>query len=271
MPRINEDDYYLYITNPFDDYYIEMMVSEIEEVATAYDFNEREKVEFSAAFVQNIPYTKDSDSTIFVDYPRYPIETIWEMGGDCEDKAIILASLLDEMGIQVSLVHFPKTESSSGHYGVGVAEIEDSYGRFWDHDGSRYYYIETIKIGLSIGIIPEEWVNITPEIQTVIKAPFLVSNWEVVERDNTSILEVNIQNIGAAKADDIYIAAGSYYYYAEFGESDSLPELIRSQQFDLLPDDSITVQLISPVMINMQNMLWVNVIYNDASVNNNYP
>jgi len=51
--------------------------------------------------------------------PKFPIETLWEGGGDCEDKAILAAALLKALGYDVVFVTYPYY--FTGHAMLGVA------------------------------------------------------------------------------------------------------------------------------------------------------
>jgi hypothetical protein len=160
-------DYSVYILNSFDNTYIEGIATEIERVAKTQGYSKRETIEFAAAFVQSIPYTLDKDTTDYSEYPRYPLETLAEKSGDCEDTAILLVSIIDRMGMEVALVHFIKTAKTGGHYGVGISGLIDAHGKYWTYNGLQYYYIETTEIGSIIGYIPSEWANIEPEIISI--------------------------------------------------------------------------------------------------------
>jgi hypothetical protein len=68
-----------------------------------------------------LEYTSDLVTEGYDEYPRYPIETLVDKGGDCEDTAILAASIIRGMGYGVVLLVFPKTADSPGHCAVGVA------------------------------------------------------------------------------------------------------------------------------------------------------
>jgi len=61
----------------------------------------RETIDFVGSFVQQLPYTSDRVTTPYDEYPRFPLETLYEKGGDCEDTAILAATILKEMGYDV--------------------------------------------------------------------------------------------------------------------------------------------------------------------------
>ena len=150
------------VTDPDDDYYITSMVQRINEAAYKEGFSESEKVNFVIAFVQSLPYTVDSVTTDWDEYPRYPIETLFDRGGDCEDTSILVAALLDRLGYEVCLI-FPVDKN---HCAVGVA-IEGIYGSYYEYEGTRYFYLETTGEGWEIGEIPPDYQDSSAYIYLV--------------------------------------------------------------------------------------------------------
>ncbi|MDK2463218.1 MAG: hypothetical protein QI223_00370, partial [Candidatus Korarchaeota archaeon] len=78
-------------------------------------------------------------------------------GGDCEDHAILLATLYMEMGYDVALVIvWGKPGFPAGHMGVAVA-LDRGQGLRWDINGTTYYYIDATQPGLLLGepLLPE--------------------------------------------------------------------------------------------------------------------
>jgi hypothetical protein len=114
---------------------------------------DRQKVEFLIDFVQNLPYIPDDVSTGYDDYTKRHIETLVDGGGDCEDSAIMLASLLssESFGYGTALILPP------GHAALGVKGGDDLDGYYYEQDGTRYYYIETTGRGWDVGEIPDEY------------------------------------------------------------------------------------------------------------------
>ena len=99
------------------------------------------------AFVQSLPYFRDDISTGYDEYPRYPIETLVDGGGDCEDTAILTAALLKEMHYDVVLLRLPK------HMAVGVT-CTNCEGTYYLHDNKKYFYLETTGNNWKVGQIP---------------------------------------------------------------------------------------------------------------------
>lgn len=128
-----------------------------------------EEVEFVLAFVQQcIRYEADPEGT---EYPRYPVETLADGKGDCEDSAILGAAILKCMGYDVALLFLP------GHAALGVAGAEGVPGTWVEKDGVRYYYCEMTAEGWQIGQLPERYatamvvVSVVPPLEATVVRP----------------------------------------------------------------------------------------------------
>ncbi|MCX8175653.1 MAG: hypothetical protein N3E48_00265 [Candidatus Bathyarchaeota archaeon] len=137
--------------DPKDDIYIDKIVQQINNVATRKGFTELEKVNFVAAFVQSLPYTVDRETTPYDEYPRYPIETLFDRGGDCEDTSLLTAAILDRMGYDVALLWLKNAQ----HVAVGVS-ISGVYGSYYEYGGKKYFYLETTGEGWRVGELPPD-------------------------------------------------------------------------------------------------------------------
>jgi len=113
---------------------------------------DREKVDFVIDYVQRLPYVTDDVSKGFDDYTKFIVETLTEAEGDCEDTAIMLASILeaDPFNYDMILIQPP------GHMACGIYQ-EEPEGWYWELDGRKYSYIETTGEGWGIGDCPEEY------------------------------------------------------------------------------------------------------------------
>jgi hypothetical protein len=76
------------------DSYIQSLTDKLTQISDENGFSEYEKVSFTLAFVQSLPYTSDDVTTGWDEYPRFPVETLVDNGGDCEDTLFCLQLLL---------------------------------------------------------------------------------------------------------------------------------------------------------------------------------
>ena len=146
-------------TDPMDDYYIDQMVDRLTEAASEERYSDIQTLNYVISFVQSMPYTVDDETTPYDEYPRYPLETLFDRGGDCEDTSILVAALLDEMGYDVVFLML----ENAGHVAVGVS-LPSAYGTYYVYGGRKYYYLETTGDGWGIGEIPPDIEDATAYI-----------------------------------------------------------------------------------------------------------
>ena len=126
----------------------------LNDQAEANGFTDkRTKVEFVIDFVQRLPYVPDDVSKGFDDYTKFITETITEGGGDCEDSAILLASVLEAEPFNYDMVLI----QPPSHMAAGIKGADDLPGVYYNYDGNKYYYIETTGEGWGIGDIPDRY------------------------------------------------------------------------------------------------------------------
>lgn len=149
------DEYQNYVNDANNKKIAAELVSAIRSASNSGAQSDAAVVREIAKFVQDtITYQYDLDTTGEDEYPRYPIETLYERQGDCEDTSILMAALLKESGYEVGFLHLP------GHLAV-VLRTADDYtgGAYYEIDGHRYLYIESTASGWNIGDIPEDVMN----------------------------------------------------------------------------------------------------------------
>ena len=146
------EEYGSMASDPGDDAIIDSIVCQLNDEAVANGLSELEKVQLVLRFVQSLTYTEDVVPAAYDEYPQYPIETLFEQGGDCEDTSILIVAILTEMGFDVALLLFEEFD----HMGVGI-NFDVRYGNSWIHgDGRRYWYLDTTG-GRSMGWCPEPY------------------------------------------------------------------------------------------------------------------
>lgn len=212
LERTLLEDYALYVFDDLDDEFIDIMV---DRLLYGKSFDEDiDKINFVASFVQNLDYISDAEIGEEVEYPRYPIETLYEGevgGGDCEDKAILTANILYNMGYDVALLRL------TNHMAVGV-NIEknlSAYHRYVDN----YYFLETTTKYKQLGYIPPEYKN--DKNLTVFPLnfrPLIYHQWEngtISIFRNTFLgdfvkVKIYVKNIGIASAENVIVTAGFF-------------------------------------------------------------
>ena len=110
----------------------------MNDTTTQLGYNSFDQVSFVLAFVQSLPYTSDSVTTGHDEYPRFPIETLVDDGGDCEDTSILFATLTLIMGYGTVYINPPD------HYAVGILG-NNLNGTYWTYPTARTKHTITVK------------------------------------------------------------------------------------------------------------------------------
>jgi len=140
-------NFYSFILSDYDRPFLHEMAERFGERAVT-DFD---KVNLATTFVQSLPYAFDSDSKGEDEYVRYPVETIVDGCGDCEDKVVLLGALLYELGIDFVLLSLPE------HLALAVRCPNVEAERYILFRNKKYYYVETTMEGWEIGQIPPDY------------------------------------------------------------------------------------------------------------------
>ena len=155
-----------------DDPYVQIVAMRVEEFA---DENGWSAVAVALSLAQSIAYVADNVSTGMDEYPRFPLETLFDGQGDCEDKAVLYASIVISLGHDAALFLILSEELS--HMATGVA-APGLGGAYVSYNGTDYFYAETTSPGARIGQVPEEIDLNDVEVLEPAKAysPFATAN-----------------------------------------------------------------------------------------------
>ena len=259
LPRPPTQNYSVYVTHPSDDSYISDLVNELKRSAQMEGYNNLETVGFIAAFVQNLPYTADSVSTEYDEYPRYPIETLVDNGGDCEDTSILTASLLHALGYKVSLIEFPDK-----HCAVGVSAVNGVEGIYFEDGEDRYFYLETTNTGWGVGKMPEELKDIEAYVYNMAPTPIITHDWKGTIGSDIAELEITVKNLGSQSAEDVHIVAGF-----DAGEG-RLWNAEESDMFELLTNHIMKVTIKLQVPLGKHTRIVVQIIHGGQTVDESH-
>ena len=119
-------------------------------MAINYGFtSELEIAEFVYAFVGDIQYQFDDINYGDSDYPKYPIEMLWDQSGDCEDAAILFIAMVELLGYDAMLaigeVKSDQDDDWGGH-AWALIHIPNHNGDGWYGTGDKsnipFYWVE---------------------------------------------------------------------------------------------------------------------------------
>lgn len=253
LDRPPTEDYSIYVTHPYDDEYVRVIVEKFNFIAIDEGYTEAEKVNLVISFVQSLPYTSDKVTTPFDEYPRYPLETLVDGGGDCEDSSILTAALLDKLNYDVMLLGLPT------HMAVGVY-IEGVEGSYYPYDSREYFYLETTSEGWRLGEIPSEYKGASAYLYPLLPVPVLTHSWRAIQKGLRVTLTVTVKNEGSAAAMEIRV-------YSAFEAGDGgvwRPE--ESESFDLHFGRETTIKLVLDVPNNKYTRLIVRILDSEGRI-----
>ena len=171
-----------------------------------YALTEKDRIDLALTFVQSLPYAFDADSKGKEEYVRYPIETLVDGCGDCEDKVALLVALLYEMDIDFVLLVLPE------HMALGVHCDEVVADRYLLFQDTKYYYLETTMPNWQIGQIPDDYLKAEMEVVPVDDSPSVLVKGVRFESKATMVYEkascslmVDLHNLGPGKLTDVQL------------------------------------------------------------------
>ena len=156
--------------------YITFNETIINQIVTTIENQTQSEEELANALLDFVQYKERTMSIRY--YPttelKYPIETLVEMGGDCDTHSFLYATLMKAAGFKVVLL-FSNEKLSDGQYHVATAVHLDSPPIFpssisekalFAYNGEDYYFAETTGWARHIGEIDEvsESGNLTYQI-----------------------------------------------------------------------------------------------------------
>ena len=165
-------DQYARFSTPDAPYIIDLATS-LKDMANQAGYTSLLDVaDFIHAFVGDIQYLYDlDDAGEQSDYPKYPIEMLWEQGGDCEDASALYISLIEALDYDAALMLGlvkPNSEEDWGGHAWPVLYLPDHSGEGWYGEGNKsdlpFYFVEsTAHYGYSsVGENP--WYDLKDEV-----------------------------------------------------------------------------------------------------------
>lgn len=203
------NDFRRYALSEYDRPYIADIVESLRKSGTEAGFTDSENVLNVVALVQSLSYFTDAESTGQEDYVRYPLETLVDGGGDCEDTALLIAAILHEMGYGLALVLLPN------HLALAVRGDGALGGTYYMYENQRYYYLETTNVGWNLGEMPTKFEKQKAEILPLIESPAVyirsydISSVDYTNETVTFKIICKIENMGPKHTQDLRLVVAA--------------------------------------------------------------
>jgi len=104
------------------------LITEFRNVKDEMGLTDDEYLELMTAYTQSFTYETVTENPV-----KFPVETVVDASGDCDDKSLLLAGLLSHEGYRVTLLSF----GPESHMAVGVGSDDYLYKT------TNYAFIET--------------------------------------------------------------------------------------------------------------------------------
>lgn len=240
-----------YGSDTYDDLYLKRLGEGIKQFGDRAGFDDGELATHVIRLVQNMKYTRDKAGTGFNEYPKYPVETLYDQGGDCEDTAILVVALLEQLGIDAILLLMP-----DAHHAAAAVNI-DAAGKSYQFEGKTYYYLETTAPAY-VGETPAN-IDITKGrtfFRPMRDHPVLVYNAQTQVRGPTARVGGYVANVGDATAKSPRVRIGFQnkegrevvHKIADVGDVDAGTQ--SKYQVELEPPRDEALRLRTAVLLN---------------------
>ena len=139
------DSYRAMVNDPAQEEFYHDLIAEFRKIRTQYNLSDDEYLELMAVYTQSLRY-----ETLEENPAKFPVETVVDGAGDCDDKSLLLAGLLSREGYQVALLSFEPER----HMAVGVGSNDYHYQNtnftFLETTNISYVGVPTEKLGADI-------------------------------------------------------------------------------------------------------------------------
>lgn len=118
----------------YDDKYVKELADYIK--GQTKGMSDMQKVNVLLKFTQYIEYKTDTETKGLSEYWKYPLETLFEQNGDCEDTSILFCAIGKAMGYDTALMLF------SGHAtgGINITDVGYTVSQVCDIEQKQIFY-----------------------------------------------------------------------------------------------------------------------------------
>ncbi|MDR7665905.1 hypothetical protein RG963_08995 [Methanosarcina sp. Z-7115] len=228
--RTRNRDYDLFASDPSDDWLIKNISDTLLSLSKDCEVEESKVPAFCISFVQSLNYTSDLASSGYDQYPRFPYETLYISGGDCEDTSILCVAILQEMGYDAVLLELP------GHMALGIKCDPEQKCKSFEYKGSDYYYVETTGRNWQIGEIPDEYAGQPVQVIPVYRRPMINLDFkakcEYSKKEGAVNINVTVRNVGSQIAENttVYVALQAADETTVWDEVESSPIKVEPEE-----------------------------------------
>jgi hypothetical protein len=121
--------YRAFVDEPSQEPLFELMIRDLRGLRDSLGLDSDRYAELIVSAVQSLDYRTDP---VYLE-PKFPVETVGDVNGDCDDKTLLAAALLAREGYDVAILLFEDEQ----HVALGIRTNGSTFG------GSGYALVET--------------------------------------------------------------------------------------------------------------------------------
>lgn len=144
------DDHASFARQGIADPAVGAIAAQIRQIAVGASADPLDEIHLVMAMAQSYTYASDQEE-YGGEYPKYPVETLIERRGDCEDFAILSAALLGWLGHRVALVLMRTGDTGHAAIAVGAPQPIQGLSFFLPSLGVEVFYAEVTPPGDGVG------------------------------------------------------------------------------------------------------------------------
>lgn len=152
--------YNLMINDPNENDLMNALVGQIRQAALNNNLKQSDIINLVAAFTQSLVHTNNDVTTPYDDYPNYPVETLFQQGGDSEDNSILAADILTRLNFNLVFFVFNQPQ----HVALGLDFASTPGSTSWEYQSKQYVYLETTGQKWKLGQCPPVYTTKQPMI-----------------------------------------------------------------------------------------------------------
>jgi uncharacterized repeat protein (TIGR02543 family) len=136
--------------SPYMDELVDKLITELQKSFSR--ITEETLMGYLLAFTQYIEYQSDEEYMGYEEYWKFPLETLFDQGGDCEDTSILFIALAHEARSKLDMNYEVALQLLPGHM-AGAIKLTSATKRYTTNPYG-YVYAETTTTDFSFGEIP---------------------------------------------------------------------------------------------------------------------
>ncbi|PKL64388.1 MAG: hypothetical protein CVV32_08650 [Methanomicrobiales archaeon HGW-Methanomicrobiales-3] len=134
------DSYRAMVDDPAQESLYQDLLFGFRKIRIEKDLDSDEYLELIAVYVQSLQYETFEENPA-----KFPVETVVDRAGDCDDKSLLLAGLLSREGYSVALLSF----GPENHMALGIGSDDCQYRH------TNYTFLETTNVSY-VGVVTEK-------------------------------------------------------------------------------------------------------------------